>query len=139
MRNTLQKPSAVSESNRVNYHFKHSFVSFVWNYIIIIGSFGTKINSFKWNYDKIYTTHKEREEKQMVSYAKRIRDTREDLDISQKDIARVLHTTQSQYSKYELGKRSLPIEHLIELCILYDVSADYLLGFTNEKKRLTRT
>lgn len=75
----------------------------------------------------------------MVSYAKRIRDTREDLDISQKDIARVLHTTQSQYSKYELGKRSLPIEHLIELCILYDVSADYLLGFTNEKKRLPRT
>lgn len=74
----------------------------------------------------------------MVSYAKRIRDTREDLDISQKDIARVLHTTQSQYSKYELGKRSLPIEHLIELCILYDVSADYLLGFTNEKKPLPR-
>lgn len=74
----------------------------------------------------------------MVSYTKRIRDMREDLDIQQKSIAKVLHTTQSQYSKYELGKRSLPIEHLIELCILYDVSADYLLGFTDEKKPLPR-
>ena len=74
----------------------------------------------------------------MVSYAKRIRDLREDIDASQKSIAKVLHTTQSQYSKYELGKRSLPIEHLIELCILYDVSADYILGFTNEKKQLPR-
>lgn len=74
----------------------------------------------------------------MVSYAKRIRDLREDIDASQKSIAKVLHTTQSQYSKYELGKRSLPIEHLIELCILYDVSADYLLGFTNKKKQLPR-
>ena len=74
----------------------------------------------------------------MVSYAKRIRDLREDIDANQKSIAKVLHTTQSQYSKYELGKRSLPIEHLIELCILYDVSADYILGFTNEKKQLPR-
>ena len=74
----------------------------------------------------------------MVSYAKRIRDTREDLDIQQKNIAKVLHTTQSQYSKYELGKRALPIEHLITLCKLYDLSADYLLGFTNEKKPLPR-
>lgn len=74
----------------------------------------------------------------MVSYTKRIRDLREDLDIKQEKIAKVLHTTQSQYSKYELGKRSLPIEHLIELCILYDVSADYILGFTNEKKRLPK-
>ena len=74
----------------------------------------------------------------MVSYAKRLRDLREDLDIKQKNIAKVLHTTQSYYSKYELGKRPLPIEHLITLCKLYDVSADYLLGFTNEKKPLPR-
>ncbi len=74
----------------------------------------------------------------MVSYAKRIRDLREDLDIQQKNIAKVLHTTQSQYSKIELGKRKISADEIIELCILYDVSADYLLGFTDEKKPLPK-
>ena len=74
----------------------------------------------------------------MVSYAKRIRDTREDRDYTQKAVAQVLHTTQGYYSKYELGKRALPIEHLITLCKLYDLSADYLLGFTNEPKPLPK-
>ena len=74
----------------------------------------------------------------MVSYTKRIRDLREDLDLKQEQIAKALHTTQSYYSKYELGKRPLPIEHLITLCKLYDVSADYLLGFTNDKKPLPK-
>ena len=68
----------------------------------------------------------------MTNYAKRIRDTREDRDLKQEHIAKALHTTQSYYSKYELGKRPLPIEHLITLCKLYDLSADYLLGFTDE-------
>lgn len=74
----------------------------------------------------------------MANYTKRMRDLREDRDINQGAIAKVLHTTQSQYSKYELGKRSLPIEHLITLCKLYDVSADYMLGFTDEPKRLPK-
>lgn len=74
----------------------------------------------------------------MVSYQKRIRDLREDLDLKQSDIARLLHTTQGYYSKYELGKRPLPIEHLITLCKFYDVSADYILGFTNEKTSLPK-
>lgn len=74
----------------------------------------------------------------MTSYTKRIRDLREDMDLTQAQVAKVLHTTQGYYSKYELGKRSLPIEHLITLCKLYDVSADYLLGFTNEKKPLPK-
>lgn len=74
----------------------------------------------------------------MASYQKRIRDLREDLDLKQSDIARLLHTTQGYYSKYELGKRQLPIEHLITLCKFYDVSADYVLGFTNEKTSLPK-
>ena len=74
----------------------------------------------------------------MTNYTKRIRDLREDMDLTQAQVAKVLHTTQGYYSKYELGKRSLPIEHLITLCKLYDVSADYLLGFTSERKRLPR-
>lgn len=74
----------------------------------------------------------------MTNYAKRIRDIREDRDIKQENVARVLHTSQSYYSKYELGKRPLPIEHLITLCKLYDLSADYILGFTNEPKPLPK-
>lgn len=74
----------------------------------------------------------------MVSYAKRIRDLREDIDAKQSSVAKILHTTQSQYSKIELGKRKISADEIITLCTLYDVSADYLLGFTNEKKRLPR-
>lgn len=74
----------------------------------------------------------------MINYSKRIRDLREDRDLTQEQVARVLGTTQGYYSKYELGKRSLPIEHLITLCRLYDVSADYILCFTNEQKKLPR-
>lgn len=67
----------------------------------------------------------------MVKYCKRIRDLREDRDLTQAAIAKALHTTQGYYSKYELGKRALPIDHLITLCKLYNVSADYILGFTD--------
>lgn len=74
----------------------------------------------------------------MVSYTKRIRDTREDRNISQANIAKVLHTTQSQYGKIELGKRKISAEEIISLCIVYDLSADYLLGFTDEPKPLPK-
>lgn len=74
----------------------------------------------------------------MTNCIKRIRDLREDMDLTQSQVAKVLHTTQGYYSKYELGKREIPLHHIITLCKLYDVSADYILGFTNEKKRLPR-
>ena len=74
----------------------------------------------------------------MASYTKRIRDLREDMDLKQEHIAKALHTTQGYYSKYELRKRALPIEHLITLCKIYNVSADYILGFTDEKKPLPK-
>ena len=65
-----------------------------------------------------------------MDYARKIRELREDHEpkISQKDIALLLGTTQQYYSEYENGKRKLPIEHLIKLCNLYGVSADYILG-----------
>lgn len=47
---------------------------------------------------------------------------------TQQQIAFILHTRQEQYSKYESGKRELPIRHLIALCCLYKVSSDYVLG-----------
>ena len=63
-----------------------------------------------------------------MGYAQILRDLREDKDLYQKDIAEILKTTQSYYSQYEIGKRALPIEHLITLCKYYNVSADYILG-----------
>ena len=71
-----------------------------------------------------------------MQYSQRIRDLREDADKTQKDIAELLKTTQGYYSKYELGIRELPIHHLITLCLYYNVSADYILGFTNIKRPL---
>ncbi len=64
----------------------------------------------------------------------RFKDIREDRDLLQTDIAKVLNTTQCQYSLYENGIRSMPIEKLIILAKYYDVSVDYILGLTNERK-----
>ena len=63
-----------------------------------------------------------------MNYNERIRGLREDQNKNQTDIAKILGTSQSYYSEYELGKRQLPIEHLKTLCLYYKVSADYLLG-----------
>ena len=64
----------------------------------------------------------------------RLRDIRKDRDLLQTDIAKVLNTTQCQYSLYENGIKSMPIEKLIILAKYYDVSVDYILGLTNERK-----
>ena len=64
----------------------------------------------------------------------RLRDIRKDRDLLQTDIAKVLNTTQCQYSLYENGIRSMPIEKLIILAKYYDVSVDYILDLTNERK-----
>ena len=67
-------------------------------------------------------------------YLQRLKDLREDMDLQQSDIARLLKTTQPQYSRYETGERELPIRHLVTLADFYNVSADYILGRTNDKK-----
>ena len=64
----------------------------------------------------------------------RIRDLREDWDITQKDIAAYLHIRQNTYSQYENGQRQLPIECLIALAKFYHTSTDYILGLTEERK-----
>ena len=63
----------------------------------------------------------------MKSYVDIIRELREDRDLTQKDIALLLGTTQQVYSRYEKGENELPIRHLITLCRFYKVSADYIL------------
>ncbi len=62
----------------------------------------------------------------------RIRDLREDRDWKQEYVAEKLGITQTNYSKYELGKVNVPVEMLIKLADLYHVSLDYLTGRTDE-------
>lgn len=64
----------------------------------------------------------------------RIRNLREDHDLNQEDIARLLHCTQACYSHYETGKRDIPTEVLRTLADFYHVSIDYLLGQTGRKE-----
>lgn len=64
----------------------------------------------------------------------RIRDLREDRDLTQREVADYLHIKQNTYSQYENGLRQLPIEHLISLAKFYQTSTDYILGLTKEKK-----
>ena len=63
----------------------------------------------------------------------RIRDLREDNDLTQKEIALILMCDQSLYSKYERGERALPLEYAAKLADHYGVSVDYLLCRTNIK------
>lgn len=62
-----------------------------------------------------------------MKYNERIRELRENARKNQTEIAKMLGTSQSYYSEYELGKRELPIKHLVKLCEYYKVSADYIL------------
>ncbi len=61
----------------------------------------------------------------------RIRDLREDRDLTQKQIAEYLLCDQSLYSKYERGERPLPLEYAVKLAQFYHVSLDYLVGLTD--------
>lgn len=63
----------------------------------------------------------------------RIRDLREDSDLTQKQIADMIIVDQSLYSKYERGERAVPLEVLIKLADIYKVSLDYLVGRSNKK------
>ena len=64
----------------------------------------------------------------------RIKELREDHDLTQREIAALLHIEQNTYSQYENGHRQLPIPSLIRLAIYYKTSTDYILGLTDTKK-----
>lgn len=67
---------------------------------------------------------------------KRIRDLREDSDLTQKQISTELKCSQQVYSNYELGQRDIPTDILIKLSNFYNVSTDYILGLSDNPKRL---
>ena len=68
-----------------------------------------------------------------LNYAERMRNLRQDNDLTQKKVADMLGVAQTTYSQYELEKRPMPIDYLIALCKFYNVSADYMLGLSNRK------
>lgn len=67
-------------------------------------------------------------------YFQRLRDLREDRDMNQTEIANLLFTSQTVYSRYERGALTIPVEHLILLADFYNVSTDYILGRTSKKE-----
>ena len=69
----------------------------------------------------------------------RIRNLREDNDLSQKVIAEYLQVHQTTYSDYELGNLNIPAELLMKLALYYQTSIDYLLGLTDEQKPYPRS
>lgn len=68
----------------------------------------------------------------------RLRDFREDRDISQKKMAELLNVAQTTYSDYELGKINIPLDTLKKLALFFDTSIDYLLELTDEAKPYPR-
>lgn len=71
----------------------------------------------------------------MKTYIDRIRELREDNDLTQKDIAKVLDTTQQVYSRYEKGENEIPVRHIITLAKFYNVTTDYIFGLSNTKRQ----
>lgn len=64
-------------------------------------------------------------------YIKRIRDLREDNDLTQTQIANILEIQQTVYSRYERGTQNIPLEHLIKLAVFYKTTTDYILNLTD--------
>lgn len=68
-----------------------------------------------------------------MAYMTRLRDLREDKDMTQKELAALLHTTQPQIHRYENGTRDIPLEKVAYLCNLFNVSADYFLNLPKNR------
>ena len=71
----------------------------------------------------------------MEFYVRKIRDLREDADLTQTQVAAMLGTSQTMYARYERGANELPIRHLVNLCRLYNLSADYFLDTEPDPRR----
>ena len=66
-------------------------------------------------------------------YFQRVKDLREDADLTQRDVAEMLHLNREVYRRYEKGEREIPVWAVIQLAQFYGVTTDYLLGLTNER------
>ena len=70
----------------------------------------------------------------VADYRVRLRNLREDADLSQAEIGRLLNKSQQGYNHIETGRAELKIEDLARLCKFYDVSADYIIGLIDRKR-----
>lgn len=68
-----------------------------------------------------------------MAFYRRLRDLREDNDLTQKQVAEYLEMKQPQYYRYESGVRDIPTDVLIKLAALYKTSVDYILGLTDKQ------
>lgn len=73
-----------------------------------------------------------------MNYIQRIVELREENDLKQSEVAKILNRSQQGYSHLENQKARFTIDDLIKLCIFYNTSADYILGFTNTPKELPK-
>lgn len=71
-------------------------------------------------------------------YFKRLKDIREDRELTQAQIANILKMKQQQYARYENGTNEIPFEHIITLAKFYNVSVDYIANLTDESKPYKR-
>ncbi len=71
-------------------------------------------------------------------YYQRLRDMREDNDLKQEAVAKIIDTTQEQYSRYERGTREIPLHSMIKLAEFYKVSMDYMCGLVDTPLPLKR-
>lgn len=69
-----------------------------------------------------------------MDYRRRLRDIREDRDLTQAEIGKVISKSQQGYNHIEAGRAELKIEDLAKLCQFYNVSADYIIGLTDSPK-----
>lgn len=69
-----------------------------------------------------------------MDYRRRLRDVREDRDLTQEEIGTLLNKSQQGYNHIETGRAELKIDDLIKLCKYYDLSADYIIGLSNKPK-----
>lgn len=73
-----------------------------------------------------------------MAYYRRLRDIREDHDLTQRQVAAILEMPQPQYNRYEQGLRDIPTTVLIQLADLYETSTDYLLGRTDDAETIRK-
>ncbi len=74
-----------------------------------------------------------------MKYYPRLRDLREDMDLTQTQLVNILKMHKTTYTNYEQGKREPPFELIIKLAVFYDVSTDYIAGLTNIPNMHTNT
>ncbi len=71
-----------------------------------------------------------------MNYAQRIRDLREDNDLTQEEVAKILGTSRSYYGRYERGLHPMTADQIKILAEYYNISADYILGIIDEPKKI---